>query len=66
MSEDTPLGLSLIMKVLGIILIIIGSIITIYSTGPLEGDVSYLSGLFTLGGLAIVAAGLLMLIAKNK
>jgi hypothetical protein len=66
MSADTPLGLTAIIKVLGVIFIIMGAIITLNSIGPLEGDISHISGLFTVAGLAIVGAGLLMLIAKNE
>ena len=59
MSEETPIGLKFLEKVIGIVLIILGAIITYYSTMPPEGDVSYLSGLFTAAGLIVAGAGIL-------
>jgi hypothetical protein len=66
MSEETPIGLAFLEKVLGIVLLILGAVITYYSTVPPEGDVSHLSGIFTVAGLVVAGAGILLIIAKNK
>lgn len=66
MSIEAPIGLKLISKVLGIVLIILGAIIAIYSNNPPEGDISQISGLFVLAGLVVAATGLFMLVAKNQ
>lgn len=66
MSEETPIGLTLAEKALSIVLIILGAIITVYSTDAPEGDISQLSILFTVAGLVVAATGVFLLITKNK
>lgn len=66
MSEETPVGLAVAEKLLGIILIVLGAIIAYYSTELTEGDVSQLAGLFTAAGLIVAATGVFMLIAKHE
>ena len=66
MSEDMPIGLTFGEKALGIVLIVLGAIIAYYSTCAPEGDISLLSGVFTLSGLVVAATGVFLLIARNE
>jgi hypothetical protein len=66
MSEDAPIGLAVIEKIFGLILIIIGAAVTYYSTNPPAGDVSEFSGIFTIIGVVIVAVGIFLVIAKTE
>ncbi len=66
MTEDRPMVLGIIEKLLGLILIIIGALVAIDSTNPPPGDISHFPGIFTLIGIVILAAGVFLLITKAK
>jgi len=66
MTEDRPMILMIIEKLLGLTLIIIGALVAIDSTNPPPGDIRQFSGIFTLVGIVILAAGVILLIAKTK
>ena len=66
MTEDRPMILTIIEKLLGLTLIIIGALVAFDSTNPPAGDISQFSGIFTLVGIVILAAGVILLIAKTK
>ena len=66
MTGDRPMVLTIIEKLLGLTLIIIGAIVTLDSTNPPTGDISQFPGIFTLIGIVILAAGIFLLITKIK
>jgi hypothetical protein len=66
MTMDTPIAITIAEKLLALALIIIGAIVTLDSTNPPPGDISQVSGIFTVLGAAILIAGILLLIAKTK
>jgi hypothetical protein len=67
MSKDVPIGLTVIEKLFGLALIIIGAIaVYFFSSPPAVGDVSYFANIFTATGFAVIAAGILLLIAKTE
>ena len=66
MSEDVPIGLTVVEKLLGLLLIIIGAIVAYYSSNLPASDVSRFSGMFTAAGLVILAVGIFLVITKTK
>ena len=66
MTEDRPMVLAIIEKLLGLILIIVGALVAFDSTNPPAGDISQFSAIFTVIGIVILAAGVFLLIAKTK
>ena len=66
MTEDRPMILMIIEKLLGLTLVIIGALVAFDSTNPPAGDISQFSVIFTLVGIVILAAGAILLIAKTK
>jgi VIT1/CCC1 family predicted Fe2+/Mn2+ transporter len=66
MSEDVPVGLTVAEKLVGLILIIIGAIVSFYSMNPPAGDISKFSGMFTAAGLVIAAIGIFLVITKTE
>ena len=66
MTEDRPMVLMIIEKLLGLTLIIIGALVALDSTNPPPGDISQFPGIFTLIGIVILAAGVFLLITKIK
>jgi hypothetical protein len=66
MSEDAPIGLAVAEKIFGLILIIIGAAVAVYSSNPPAGDISHFAGIFTAVGLVIVAVGIFLVIAKTE
>ncbi len=67
MSEEMPTGLLLVEKILGIVLIIIGALITyLTATSPPTGDAGIFSSIFIVIGIVILGIGILLLIAKNE
>jgi len=53
MSENMPIGLAVAEKLFGLILIIIGAIVTYSSINPPAGDISHFSGIFVVTGVVI-------------
>ena len=66
MTADTPIAITIVEKLLGLVLIIIGALVALDSTNPPPGDVSQVSGIFTVLGAVILIAGIILLIAKTK
>jgi hypothetical protein len=66
-KEDMPAGIFVIEKIFGLVLIIIGTIVAYYTLTSLPtGDAGTFSGIFVLPGVAILGAGILLLIAKTE
>jgi hypothetical protein len=67
MSEEVPTALLVAEKIFGVILIIVGAIITyLTATSPPTGDTGMFADIFIIVGIIILAIGILLLIAKNK
>jgi hypothetical protein len=67
MSEEVPTGLMVTEKIFGIVLIIIGALISyLTATSPPAGDAGIFSDIFIIVGIVILGIGILLLIAKNK
>jgi len=66
MSEEMPLRLTIAEKLIGLILIIIGAIVTYFSLNPPTGDISQFSYIFIAVGLIVVASGLFLVIVKSE
>jgi hypothetical protein len=67
MSEDMPAGLLVVEKVFGFILIIIGAIVTYFtSTSPPTGDAGIFSSLFIIAGIIVLGTGILLVLAKTE
>jgi hypothetical protein len=66
MSEEMPTGVFIVEKVFGLILIIIGGVVTyITSTSPPAGDAGTFSSLFTIAGIILLGIGVLLVLAKT-
>jgi hypothetical protein len=66
-EEDMPAGIFVIEKLFGLILIVIGVIVTYYTLTSLPtGDAGTFSGIFVLPGIAILGVGILLLIVKTE
>ncbi len=67
MSEEKPMGLTIAEKFFGLIVILIGAI-TINATynDPPEGIVARFSGIFIAGGIALIAIGVFLVLAKTE
>ena len=66
MNDNSPLGLTVGEKIIGLTLIIIGALVAFYSSNPPAGDISQFSGIFTVIGLVIIGVGILLIIAKTE
>ena len=66
MSAEMPIGLTVVEKLFGLILIIIGAIVAYSSINPPAGDISHFSGIFVAIGLVIAAIGIFIFIAKTE
>jgi hypothetical protein len=66
MNEEMPLQLTIAEKIIGLVLIIFGIIITYFSLNPPQGDISLLSGLFVVIGLIIAVTGVFLIIVKGE
>ena len=66
MSEDTPIGVAIIEKVLGLILIIVGATVTLNSMDPPAGDIAQFAGIFTAIGVVVIAAGIFLIVVRTK
>jgi len=67
MSEEKPIGLTIAEKFFGLILILIGAL-TVYITynDPPESVVAPFSGIFIAAGIALIAIGIFLGIAKAE
>jgi len=61
-----PIGLTLVEKIFGIILVIIGATLTSASLTPPAGDITHFSNIFVITGLIIAGIGFLLLISKTE
>ena len=66
MSATSPLGLFVVEKLFGLILIIIGAIVTDSSLNPPAGDISQFAGIFTFLGVAVLIVGIILIITKTE
>ena len=66
MSVNLPIGLSVIERIVGIILIIIGAIVINSSLTPPTGDISHFANLFTLLGIVVVIVGIFLIVTKTE
>ena len=66
MSEDTPIGLTLITKIVGLVLVILGAAMAYFSSDPPAGAVSNFSGLFVGMGVVVAIVGFLLLVLRGK
>jgi hypothetical protein len=66
MSADMPIGLTVVEKLFGLILIIIGAIVTYSSINPPAGDISHFTGIFILIGVVLAIIGIFLFIAKGE
>ena len=65
MSEKKALGLIATEKILGLIILIIGAILTYYTQTSPEAA-KLLTGFFTFTGITLIILGTIMIIAKTK
>ncbi|MDG6221746.1 MAG: hypothetical protein IAX21_06280 [Candidatus Bathyarchaeota archaeon] len=66
MSEDVPIGLTLISKIVGLVLIIIGAAIAYISYDPPTGAINNFAGLFVGIGLVVAVVGLLLFLVRGR
>ena len=66
LSADMPIGLTVVEKVFGLILIIVGAIIAYSSINPPAGDISHFAGIFTVAGVVVAIVGVFLLITKAE
>jgi len=66
-EEEKPMGLTIAEKFFGLLVILIG-VITVYFTytNPPEGIVAPFSGIFIAGGIALIAIGIFLVLAKAE
>lgn len=66
-SEEAPAGLLIVEKLFGFILIIIGAVVTYFtSTSPPTGDAGTFSSLFIIPGIIVLGIGILLVLAKTE
>ena len=67
MSEEKPIGLTIAEKFFGLLVILVG-VITVYVTytNPPGGVVAPFSSLFIVAGLALIAIGIFLVLAKAE
>ena len=65
MSRETPIGLTILEKLFGLLMMAIGGL-TVYSTYTNLGSTGALPALYLAGGAAIVIIGFLLLLAKSE
>jgi len=66
MSTDMPIGLTVAEKLFGLILIIVGAIVTYFSINPPAGDISHLAGIFAVAGVVVTVIGIFLLLTKAE
>jgi len=63
MSRETPSGLSVVEKFLGLLIILIG-VITVYATYINIGSTGPYPGIFIAAGVALIGLGIFIFVAK--
>jgi hypothetical protein len=66
MNENRPIGLTIIEKLLGLTLIIVGALFAFQSTSLLPAGIKQFSGIFTVLGVVIIGAGIFLIILRTK
>jgi hypothetical protein len=66
MSEEMPLGVVVIEKILGLVLLIIGVAIAYAATTITSGDIVNYSGMFVILGIVVAVAGVILLVFRGK
>ena len=67
MSEEKPLGLTIAEKFLGLLVILIGALtINFTYNDPPGGIVAPFSGVFIVASIALIAIGILLVLAKTE
>jgi hypothetical protein len=66
MSMDMPIGLTVVEKLFGLILIIVGAIVTYFSINPPAGDISHFAGIFAVAGVVVLGIGIFLLLTKAE
>jgi len=67
MSEEKPIGVAVAEKFFGLILVLIGALIAyITYSNPPGGGVAPFSFIFIGGGFALIAIGILLVLAKAE
>jgi protein-S-isoprenylcysteine O-methyltransferase Ste14 len=66
MSEDTPIGLTLITKIVGLVLIILGAAIAYFSSDAPTGVISNFSGIFVGLGVVVAVVGFGLLLIRGQ
>ncbi len=67
MSEEKPLGLTIVEKFFGLIVILIGALtINFTYNDPPGGVVAPFSGLFIAASIVLIAIGIFLVVAKTE
>jgi hypothetical protein len=66
LSADMPVGLTVVEKLFGLILVIVGTIVAYSSINPPAGDISHFAGIFAVAGVVIAVIGIFLLITKAE
>lgn len=66
MSMDMPIGITVAEKLVGLILIIVGAIVTYLSINPPAGDISHFAGSFVVAGVVVALIGIFIVVTKAE
>ena len=67
MSEEKPIGLTIAEKFLGLLVILIGALTVNFTyNDPPEDIVAPFSGIFIAAGIALIAIGVFLILAKTE
>jgi hypothetical protein len=65
--SEAPIGLTIAEKFFGLLIILLGIIISYVTySNPPEGVVSQFSGFFTLTGFVLIAVGIFLVLSKSE
>jgi hypothetical protein len=66
MGEDTPIALTLLTKIVGLVLIILGAVIAYFTSDVPHGVISYFSGIFVGLGVVVAVVGFVLLLVRGQ
>ena len=67
MSEEKPIGLTVAEKFLGLLVILIGALTVNFTyNDPPENVVAPFAGVFIVAGIALIAIGVFLILAKTE
>jgi hypothetical protein len=67
MSEEKPIGLTVVEKFFGLLAILIGALTVNFTyTDPPEDIAAPFSGIFIAAGIALIAIGVFLVLAKTE